>query len=279
MSLESGCKNVGMYGGISVTDQKGVAADIVCERFSEEGWVRTSVYAPREMALLIYVNGLELVTILCTPDKLNCLALGYLFAEGIITGMDDIAMMRVCDAESEVDVRLTNKAFALPTKRTLTSGCGGGATFTTDGITVESSLNAEPKELLALMKQLHERMELYRLSGGVHTSALADTQNLLVMAEDIGRHNTLDKIQGECLLRRISTRDKLILTTGRISSEMLIKAARMQTPIVVSLTSPTDRAIVLARELGITLVGYARGSRLSVYAHPERLGRAAGEEV
>jgi len=279
LSLESGCKNVGMYGGISVTDQKGVAADIVCERFSEEGWVRTSVYAPREMALLIYVNGLELVTILCTPDKLNCLALGYLFAEGIITGMDDIAMMRVCDAESEVDVRLTNKAFALPTKRTLTSGCGGGATFTTDGITVESSLNAEPKELLALMKQLHERMELYRLSGGVHTSALADTQNLLVMAEDIGRHNTLDKIQGECLLRRISTRDKLILTTGRISSEMLIKAARMQTPIVVSLTSPTDRAIVLARELGITLVGYARGSRLSVYAHPERLGRAAGEEV
>jgi len=270
---------VGMHGGISVTDQKGVAADIVCERFSDEGWVRTSVYAPSELSLLIYVNGLELVTILCTPDKLNCLALGYLYAEGIITGMDDIAMMRVCDAESEVDVRLNNKEFELPTKRTLTSGCGGGATFNMEGQKVESSLVADPKELLALMKQLQERMELYRLSGGLHTSALADNQNLLVMAEDIGRHNTLDKIQGECLLRKISTRDRLVLTTGRISSEMLIKAARMQAPIVVSLTSPTERAIVLARELGITLVGYARGSRLTVYAHSERLGRAEGEEA
>jgi FdhD protein len=260
-------------------DLKGIAPDIVCDRFSEGRWARSSVYAPREMALLIYVNGLELVTILCTPDKLNCLALGYLYAEGIITGMEDIAMIRVCDAESEVDVRLNDQEFALPTKRTLTSGCGGGATFTSDGINVESSLNVEPNELLVLMKQMHERMELYRLSGGVHTSALADTQNLLVMAEDIGRHNTLDKIQGECLLRKISTRDRLILTTGRISSEMLIKAARMQAPIVVSLTSPTERAIVLARELGITLVGYARGSRLSVYAHPERLGRRADGET
>ncbi len=262
---------------MSELDVKGIAPDIVCDRFSDEGWVRSSVYAPREMALLVYVNGLELVTILCTPDKLNCLVLGYLFAEGIITGMDDIAMMRVCDAESEVDVRLNNKEFVLPTKRTLTSGCGGGATFTTDGINVDSSLNAEPRELLALMKQLQERMELYRFSGGTHTSALADTQNLLVMAEDIGRHNTLDKILGECLLRKIATRDRLVLTTGRISSEMLIKVARMQAPIVVSLTSPTERAVNLARELGITLVGYARGSRLSVYAHPERLGRATGE--
>ena len=264
---------------MSELELKGIASDIVCDRFSEEGWVRSSVNTPREMALLIYVNGLELVTVLCTPDKLNCLALGYLFNEGIITGMDDIAMMRVCDAESEVDVRLNNKDFALPTKRTLTSGCGGGATFTTDGIKVDSRLHAEPRELLALMKQMHERMDLYRVSGGVHTSALADTQGLLVMAEDIGRHNTLDKIQGECLLRKISTRDRLVLTTGRISSEMLIKAARMQAPMVVSLTSPTERAIVLARELGITLVGYARGSRLTVYAHPERLGRAEGEEA
>ena len=92
------------------------------------------------------------------------------------------------------------------------------------------------------------------------------------MAEDIGRHNTLDKIQGECLSREISTKDRLLLTTGRISSEMLLKAARMQTPVVVSRHSPTGRAVSLADNLGITLVGRVREGRMFVYSHPERLG-------
>jgi FdhD protein len=100
---------------------------------------------------------------------------------------------------------------------------------------------------------------------------LGDNSSLLAVAEDIGRHNTLDKIMGECLLRKLSTRDKVLITTGRISSEMLSKAARMMTPIVVSRSSPTDRSISLAQELGITLVGYVRGSRLSVYTHNERV--------
>ena len=127
------------------------------------------------------------------------------------------------------------------------------------------------------MKQFQEQMELYRLCGGVHASALSDTKKLLVVAEDIGRHNTLDKIQGECLLRGLSTKDGLLLTTGRVSSEMLLKAARMQAPVVVSRHSPTGSAVSLARDLGIALVGYARGNRLSVYSHPERLGRATNE--
>ena len=171
------------------------------------------------------------------------------------------------------DVRLSNTKYKLPTLRTLTSGCGGGATFKTQGQRVDSALVVKPKEVLSLMKQFQEQMELYQLCGGVHTSALADTKNLLVVAEDIGRHNTLDKIQGECLLRGLSSRDGLLLSTGRISSEMLLKGARMQTPIVVSRTSPTARAVSLARDLGITLVGYAHGNRLSVYSHPERFGR------
>ncbi len=122
------------------------------------------------------------------------------------------------------------------------------------------------------MQQLQEQMVLYRSCGGVHASALADTKNLLVVAEDIGRHNTLDKIQGECLVRKLPTRDRLLLSTGRLSSEMLFKAAKMQVPVVVSRHSPTESAVSLARDLGITLVGHARGIRLSVYSHPERLG-------
>jgi FdhD protein len=266
-------KKLNMQEAIDVSDLKGVEPNIVCDRFSDEGWVRTSVYVPTEMQLAIYVNQRELVTILCTPTKLNCLVIGFLYAEGIILSLGDVASMRVCEDDALADVMLSNPEYELPTlKRTLTSGCGGGATFKTQGQRVDSDLVVTPREVLSLMKQLIEQMKLYRLSGGVHASALSDTKNLIVVAEDIGRHNTFYKIQGECLLRGISIRDRLLLSTGRVSSEMLLKAAGMQVPVVVSRTSPTGRGISLARELGIALVGYARGSRLSVYSHPERLG-------
>lgn len=257
---------------IGKLDLKGIAPDVVFDRFSAEGWGRTSSHLPSEMALAIYVNRQELVTILCTPTKLNCLVLGFLYAEGIISGIGDVASMQVCKEESLADVMLSNPEYELPTQRTLTPGCGGGATFKTQGKRIDSDLVATPKEVLSLMTQLQKQMVLYRLCGGVHASALSDTKNLLVAAEDIGRHNTLDKIQGECLLRRLSTRDRLLLSTGRISSEMLLKAAKMQAPVVVSRHSLTGSAVSLARDLGITLVGHASGSRLSVYSHPERLG-------
>jgi FdhD protein len=121
------------------------------------------------------------------------------------------------------------------------------------------------------MKQLYQQQTLFQQVGGIHSSALADRQHILVLAEDIGRHNTLDKIMGECMLRKISSSEGILLTTGRISSEMVLKAARMQSPVVVSRGSPTVRAIALGRELGITIIGYARGNRLSVFSAEERL--------
>ena len=256
---------------LDIEEAIGVTVDIVCDRFSDEGWVKTAVHLPSEQKLAIYINQQELVTILCTPSKLNYLVLGFLYGEGIISGIGDVTLMRICAEESVADVRLKNPEYQLPTQRTLTPGCGGGATFKTHEQKVVSDLVINPTEVLSLMKQLQEQMELYRLSGGVHTSALSDTRNLLVVAEDIGRHNTLDKIQGECLMRGISTRDRLLLITGRVSSEMLLKAAKMEAPVVVSRHSPTGSAVALARDLGITLVGQ-RGARLLVYSHPERLG-------
>ncbi|HBX22082.1 MAG TPA: formate dehydrogenase accessory sulfurtransferase FdhD [Desulfotomaculum sp.] len=257
---------------MSVSEMKGMAADIVCDRFSDAGWVRTTTHVPSEMELILHVNRQELVSILCTPTKLNALVLGFLYAEGIITGIGDVVMMRMCEEEAVADVWLSNSAYQLPTQRRITSGCGGGTVFKTKSRQVASDFVITPTEVLSLMKQLQGQMELYRLSGGVHTSALSDTKNLLVVAEDIGRHNTIDKIQGECLLRGLPTKDRLLLSTGRVSSEMLLKAAKMQAPVVVSLHSPTGSAVALARDLGIALVGHARGSRLTVYSHPERLG-------
>ncbi|AGL03154.1 formate dehydrogenase accessory sulfurtransferase FdhD [Desulfoscipio gibsoniae] len=255
---------------IGELDMQDVAAEVVCNYFSDEGWSRTSVYVPSEMELTIYINQKALVTILCTAAKLNYLVLGYLYAEGIISGVGDVASIRVSEEESLADVRLNNSGYELPALKRL--GCSGSSVFKTQGQKVESDLVVTPLEVLSLMKQFQEQMVLYPHSGGVHTSALSDTRNLLVVAEDIGRHNTLNKIQGECLLYGISTRDRLLLITGRISSEMLLKAAKMQVPVVVSRHAPTKNAILLARDMGIALVGKARGDRLAVFTHPERLG-------
>lgn len=264
-----------MQQSATVSDAKDVATEIICNRYSEGEWVVTKAHAPLEKSLEIFVNQRHLVTILCTPTKMNFLVIGFLYSEGIISGMDDMMMMRVCDAESEVDVRLANPDFELPMKRTLTSGCGGGATFTNQGQKVDSDFTTTPDKVLSQMRLLLEHEELYRLGGGVHTSALSDMRELIVITEDIGRHNTLDKIQGECLATGIPSKDRMILTTGRVSSEMLRKAAKMQVPIIVSRHTPTGTAILMAQELGITLIGQARGTRMIVYSHPERLGCSA----
>ncbi len=252
----------------------GAAPDINYRSFSSGEWSKSSTAVPQEMALTIYVESQELVTILCTPNKLNQLVLGFLYSEGIISDKSDVAMMRVCEDDSLADVKLSKPGFNPPEKRTIASGCGGGTTFQTTLKSVESDLRITPEEVLSLMKQLNERAELYRHSGGVHTAALADNNSILIMAEDIGRHNTMDKIMGECLMTGVSTKDRLLVSTGRISSEMLSKAVRMGTPIMASRSSPTDRAISLAQELGITLIGYVRGNRLSVYSHEDRVHNA-----
>jgi FdhD protein len=242
-----------------------------CHQFSGGGWVPCEARVPEEMSLTIYVNEEELVTVQCTPTKLNCLVLGFLFSEGVITDLKDVLSMRICEEESIADVRLSKKLLRHE-KRILTSGCGGGVSFKDVAERLESSFFVEPQQVMSLLKKFFESMELYRVTGGLHASALADTEDLIVVAEDIGRHNTIDKIQGECLLRGIETRDRMLMTTGRISQEMLLKAARMKVPVVVSRRSPTSLALSVANELGVTVVGHARVGQLRVYTYPERLG-------
>lgn len=243
-------------------------------RYAEGAWSRTEVLAAEEFPLQVFVNGSELVTTLCTPVKANCLVVGFLYNEGIINSLSEIASMRVCLEDYVADVRLARTDFAPPTRRMLTSGCGGGASFIEERTKLKP-LNTEIKinagGLLPLMKQLYQQSEIHRKGGGVHASALSDNENILILAEDIGRHNTLDKIAGECLLMRMPFKDRVLLTTGRISSEMLLKAARMEVPVVVSRSAPLTRAVTLGEKLGITVIGYARGDHLEVYSHPERI--------
>ncbi len=242
-------------------------------RYTADGMATMEKEVVREVPVTVYVNREELVTFLCTPHNLRYLALGFLYLEGIIGGLDEVALLRVCDEEDMIEARLTHEV-ELPTRRVLTSGCGGGTTFTdltAQTSTFDSALKVTPSQVLGLMRQLYRKAELYRTTGGVHTSALSDGHKLLVVASDVGRHNTLDKIQGQCLLGGIDTKDRMLLTTGRLSAEMLNKAAKMQVPVLVSRTSPTDLAVELARAWGITLIGYARGQQIHVYSGDDRV--------
>lgn len=252
-----------------------------------------------ETPWVLYVDGRELITFMCSPVRLHALAIGFLASEGLISSLDDIWQIKVyldehqvylffpaagldeqtamatCEeAAGVIDVRLRVPMPAMPGHRILTSGCGGGVTF--DDLSavqprLESDIRVPATQIIALMRLLDYHAALYRRIRGVHTSALSDGTGLLAIGEDVGRHNTLDKIRGECLMTGVSTHDRILLTSGRVSSEMVTKARKMSTPIVVSRTSPTAMSIRLAAEWDMTLIGYVRPPRLRVYTGAERL--------
>lgn len=242
------------------------------QRFSGGRFQPMDIPVVQERPLALYVNGQELVTLLCTPSKLEALVVGFLAFEGIIRGLEDLQGLTVLE-EGYADVRLTAE-FVPPRRRVYTSGCGGGITFaleTHGSAALEDNSSVDPASLFPLLRELYLEAHSYRESRGIHAAALAEGEKLLIVTEDVGRHNAIDKVCGEAMLRGISTVGKVLLATGRISSEMLRKGAHMGTPIVVSRTSATTLSIELAKRLGLTLIGYVRGDSFTVYSHPERL--------
>ena len=222
----------------------------------------------REQPLTIHVNGEKFLTLLCSPMRLEALVVGYLWMEKVIGGVDDITGLDVSAVDGRADVTLAHPV-TLPTERILTSGCDGGITFRIDHRLfprLSSALRVRPSDLAEGMKQLFDAATHYKRSRGIHGAALSDGSRLLVVAEDVGRHNAVDKIKGQALLDGIPTTDRILLSTGRISSEMLLKAARMGVPVVASRTSPTEMAVALAEQLNVTVCGYVRPDGLNLYA-------------
>ena len=173
-----------------------------------------------------------------------------------------------------MDVWLKDVHAELPQRGIITSGCGGGVTF--DDLSrrhppLNTHLTVTPAQISDLMKQLHQAAELYNQVRGVHTSALSDGQKLLLVAQDVGRHNTIDRLWGQALKQDIPTVGRILLASGRISSEMLNKAAKMGAPLLVSRTSPTGLSVELGRAWNVTVIGYARGNSFRVYTAPERV--------
>ncbi len=226
-----------------------------------------------ETPLTVTLNGKELVRFLCSPEQLEAMVVGFLWLEGIIRSIDDILVARVCAEDGAADVVLAGDP-PLPKKKAVTSGCGGGITFNVD-FEAESlgalPLAVPPDRLFRAYRELQQSAVHYREHRGIHCSALCDLERQLLIAEDVGRHNTLDKLAGLALLHEIPTEGCFLVSSGRISSEMAWKAARMRVPLVASRTSPTGLAIALAERLGITLVGYLREGSFNVYTHPARV--------
>jgi FdhD protein len=228
-----------------------------------------------EVLLTIYVNTEEIATIMCSPVDEEMLVLGFLYNEGMIEQRGDIGLLKLNVARSVADVFLTRSKFELPRRLTITSGCSGG--LTTQNLTeyyppLESSFSTTSDVILSGIPKVQEVATLYKQVRGVHTALLLDEGIILLSAEDVGRHNTIDKIAGMALEHNIETRDRLLFSSGRISSEMVNKARRLQIPVVVSRTAPTAMATRLALEWNICLIGYARRNTFRVYTHPQRVG-------
>ena len=248
-------------------------------KLTETGSSSIEDVVAKESPLTIILNNREVVTLLCSPANLRYLAVGFLFSEGLLKSKDEIRKILVDDRRGVVRVETEGDEELAPDalfKRFITSGCGRGASFYSaidaqDQVKVESRLKISTLEILALVHEFQHRSQVYRSTGGVHSAALCDIRDILVFNEDIGRHNAVDKIFGACILDNIATDDHILITSGRISSEILLKIARRNVPVLVSKSAPTNLGVKLANDLGVTLVGFVRGKRMNVYTHNERI--------
>jgi len=234
----------------------------------------------REIPLTILVNGRELATLLCSPQGLRELCLGFLLSEGILGPEEPLPEIVIAEPGGYAQVTLPRPLapeFSQALSRLVGSGCAASADFyrsadAQNARPVQSQVAIPRRMIRELMKAFQARSELYRRTGGVHAAALATAGGeIIAFSEDIGRHNALDRIIGSAHLKRQSLRDLVLLTSGRLSSEIVIKAVKAGLPILVSRSAPTDLAAGLAQKLGLTLAGFARGKRLNVYSGGERI--------
>jgi FdhD protein len=247
------------------------------------GWQRVEDEVIEEALISIYVNGVEIAAIMGTPLQQDLLALGFLKNEGLIESLAEVEIVYVSELGCCVDIWL-DRAFEKPERLIVTSGCGGGVTFDDPRVGIEaleSSLVVAPKRIREAFRRLQPPNSLYARSRGVHAAGLYDPDSgeLTAIVEDVGRHNTVDKISGICLREGIDPLGGVLLVTGRISSEMMRKAAVMGCPVVASRTSPTSMSVEMARAWNITLIGYVRAGGMRVYSCPERVGSAELGEI
>ena len=236
--------------------------------------------AVEEVPLTIFLDGRELVTLLSSPKDLNYLAVGFLYSEGLVKNRKEIESLIFEKDKNIIRVKTKKKKRPDSTrkiKKLIPSGCGTAANISGNLFKIgeykrlDSNLTISSDEIIELMRKLQHRSRLYRSTGGVHSAALASREDILIFSEDIGRHNAVDKVLGQCILDDIPLDDKVTLTSGRVSSEIVLKVARANIPIIISRSAPTMLGAKLASHLGVTLIGFARGRRMNIYTHEKRV--------
>ncbi len=236
----------------------------------------TSATVVNEYPLQLIVNGREIATLIGSPHDLRFLVAGFLHLQGFVSSLDDFEMFSVCEEFGTANVRIKGE---LPErlKPVLTSGCGTGITFTLPAVNPVGVTPATdrvprlPRRIFSLMNELTQKADHYRSHGGIHSAAIGRNGKIILYAEDLGRHNTFDRIAGEALFKSIDMAGTELVTSGRVSTEMVAKAALMGISVIASRTSPTDMAIRLCEQAGICLIGYVRGGSFTLYSHPEAI--------
>ena len=240
------------------------------------GRVESTVVVERPLTL--FLNGQEIVTMMTVGDYPEYLAVGYLANQNMLLPDDEIVEVEHDDDLEVVVVRTSRQTDyeSKLRKKTLTSGCAQGTVFgdlmeTFEGVTLSSDAVLKTSWLYALMKEINTTPSLYLAAGAIHGCVLCERDRPLLYMEDVGRHNAVDKIAGYVRLNGISTTDKIFYTTGRLTSEMVIKTVHMGIPILVSRSGFTAWGVDLARQAGLTLIGRARGQRFLALAGDERI--------
>ena len=231
-----------------------------------------------EKHLHLRVNEMDMADLVCSPQAYRELAIGYLLSENILNEYQDLRELD-CDEQQQIVSVFTNKPLVHRKDAAFrqVNSCAGrgqqGLQTNTEGIDPVNDENVlfSPEQIFTMVAEMEKRGGTFHLTGGTHSAALGCQGQLLVSYEDIGRHNAVDKVFGYAFLNQIPLDDKCLVLSGRIASEILLKAARRHIPLVISRSAATGLAVNLAEELGITVVGFTRGDRFNIYCHKERI--------
>lgn len=231
-----------------------------------------------ERPLTLYLNRREIVTMMTICDFPEYLAVGYLVNQNMLRLDDEITGI---DYDEDVEAVIVRTAIETDfedklRKKTLTSGCAQGTVFgdvmeTFESVALPVNVHIKTSDLFSLMKTVNTVPSLYLTAGAIHGCALCQGDRVLLYMEDVGRHNAVDKIAGYMRLNGMSGADKMFYTTGRLTSEMVIKTVQMGIPILVSRSGFTAWGVELARQVGLTLIGRARGKRFVALAGQDRI--------
>ncbi len=235
-----------------------------------------------ESRLNLYLNGEKTISMMCIPKDQDAHAIGFLMSENVINSVDDIDELKISEDGLRVDITATineNSLDNLYKEKTLVSGCGGGVTGNVAGSVEipfnQTSFKIDGTKILSEISIFYKESELYKLTGCVHKAMIYLTEcGTTVTAEDIGRHNAIDKVMGKCRLNKYDTSESVLFVSGRLSSEMVTKAVMHKIPVVVSRTAPTFLGVQTAHKHGITLIGFARGKKMNIYTHRGRINEA-----